>query len=122
MVFILESKLEVVSDVVVGSLWPTDSFEFVFAPSLGASGGIIIIWDSIRFVIESSDLLPHVGGLWLQLGAYLESHADVPWCVAGDFNAIRGVTERKGCQVHSQSMTAFSEFGELNRRTKMKPP
>ncbi|KAL4369232.1 hypothetical protein GQ457_05G026620 [Hibiscus cannabinus] len=60
MVFILESKLEVVSDVVVGSLWATDSFEFVFAPSLGALGGIIIIWDSTRFVIESSDLLPHV--------------------------------------------------------------
>ncbi|KAK8690499.1 hypothetical protein V6N13_074032 [Hibiscus sabdariffa] len=35
MVFLLESKLELVSEVLVFGLWPHDVFDFVFAPSVG---------------------------------------------------------------------------------------
>ncbi|KAK8715577.1 hypothetical protein V6N13_042908 [Hibiscus sabdariffa] len=45
MVFLVETKLEVVSEVVVKSLWWIDSYSFLVSASEGLLGGIIIIWD-----------------------------------------------------------------------------
>ncbi|KAK8625768.1 hypothetical protein V6N13_056928 [Hibiscus sabdariffa] len=69
MVFLLESKLEVVSQFLVSGLWLNDGFEFVFAPSVGAPGGILVIWNSLRFWLELSEVLSHflvVKGFWVQ--------------------------------------------------------
>jgi hypothetical protein len=42
---IQESKLEVVDEFMCRSLWGSDPMAFSFKASLGASGGIITVWD-----------------------------------------------------------------------------
>ncbi|KAK8653099.1 hypothetical protein V6N13_127114 [Hibiscus sabdariffa] len=44
-IFANKTKLEVVSEAVVKSLWWTDSFSFLMSASEGLSGGILIIWE-----------------------------------------------------------------------------
>ncbi|KAL4367327.1 hypothetical protein GQ457_05G024700 [Hibiscus cannabinus] len=43
-------KLEVVTDVIVRRIWISDNFEYLFAPKVGRTGGILVIWDKERFV------------------------------------------------------------------------
>ncbi|KAL4352319.1 hypothetical protein GQ457_06G018410 [Hibiscus cannabinus] len=117
MVFLLESKLEKVSEDLVASLWFLDSFEFSFEPSVGASGGIVVIWEVACFRQIESEVLLHavvVCGRWLleefdcglvavyapcggheqrevwdMLESFLSAKVDRAWCVAGDFNVSR---------------------------------
>ncbi|KAK8715571.1 hypothetical protein V6N13_042902 [Hibiscus sabdariffa] len=68
MAIFLESKWEVVTQWLVAMVWPEDVFEFAFVPSVGASGGILIVWDSSKFCLEFSDILPHctvIKGSWV---------------------------------------------------------
>ncbi|KAL4291162.1 hypothetical protein GQ457_14G018570 [Hibiscus cannabinus] len=103
-------------------------------------GGILVVWDSSRFCLDFLDILSHcvvIKGswvvdsfscglmavyapcgkteqfaLWGELGLYLEERRDWAWCVAGDFNATRWASERRGCTSFSQGMNKFSEFVE----------
>ncbi|GMI90051.1 hypothetical protein HRI_002674400 [Hibiscus trionum] len=54
-----KSKLEEVPSTVVASLWPFDSFNCRFSPSIGASGCILTIWDPLCFVLESVEVSRH---------------------------------------------------------------
>ncbi|KAK8680604.1 hypothetical protein V6N13_109545 [Hibiscus sabdariffa] len=115
MAILLESKWEVVTQWFMAMVWPGDVFEFAFVPSVGASGGILIVWDSSKFCLEFLDIFPHCAvikgswvvdrfscgvmavyapcglseqfALWGELSLYLEEREDWAWCVAGDFNA-----------------------------------
>jgi len=40
-----ESKLSVVDDVFVNSIWGSSSTSYSFQPSVGASGGLLTVWD-----------------------------------------------------------------------------
>ncbi|KAK8570934.1 hypothetical protein V6N13_094034 [Hibiscus sabdariffa] len=46
---IKESKLEDVSAVMVRTLWPSNSLEIIFSPSLGRSGGLLVVWVNMGF-------------------------------------------------------------------------
>ncbi|KAK8595376.1 hypothetical protein V6N13_016749 [Hibiscus sabdariffa] len=62
MAILLESKWE------VAKVWPGYMFDFTFAPSVGASGGILVVWDCSRFCLEFSDILLHcvvIKGFWV---------------------------------------------------------
>ena len=48
-----ETKLEVVSLSVIRSLWGNFSIGFVFLKVIGASGGIIVMWDKSTFNLVS---------------------------------------------------------------------
>ncbi|KAK8656628.1 hypothetical protein V6N13_098573 [Hibiscus sabdariffa] len=68
MVFLVETKLEVVSDSLIKSIWWMDSFMYVFSPLVGLSGGLIIVWKFSKFTIhdvcrDSRFLL--VSGIWV---------------------------------------------------------
>ncbi|KAK8599376.1 hypothetical protein V6N13_077302 [Hibiscus sabdariffa] len=68
MTILLESKWEVTTHLLVAKVWPEDVFDFTFAPSVGASGGILVVWDCLRFYLEFSDILLHcvvIKGLWV---------------------------------------------------------
>ncbi|KAK9002977.1 hypothetical protein V6N11_060551 [Hibiscus sabdariffa] len=47
-----ETKLESISDTFMSKLWFDDQFRFAFAPAVGKSGGIMVIWNSVRFAME----------------------------------------------------------------------
>ncbi|KAK8682808.1 hypothetical protein V6N13_055181 [Hibiscus sabdariffa] len=59
MVFLVETKLEVVSEAVVKSIWWTDSYSFLVSASVGLSGGIIIIWELGKFDVIDSSIDPN---------------------------------------------------------------
>jgi len=43
---IQESKLAMVDDILVTSLWGNSERAFSFQPSIGASGGLLSVWDT----------------------------------------------------------------------------
>ena len=53
------------------------------------------------------------GALWEELSR-MHSRWNTAWCVFGDFNTIRYLSERFGCEAFSLAMFAFSDFIEAN--------
>lgn len=49
---IQETKMENIDLMFAKSLWPRDNLGFAFSNSMGASGGILSIWDSSIFTLE----------------------------------------------------------------------
>lgn len=45
---IQESKLSVVDDVLIKSIWEDAPSDYSYQPSVGASGGLVTVWDSSR--------------------------------------------------------------------------
>jgi len=60
MLCIQESKLSAVDYVLIESIWGDAPFAYSYQPSMGASGGLITVWDSTRVVVWSCMSLAHV--------------------------------------------------------------
>ncbi|KAL4376004.1 hypothetical protein GQ457_02G034210 [Hibiscus cannabinus] len=63
-----ETKKEAFSDLEISKLWVDDQFDFRFSRAVGRSGGLLVIWDKSKFVVdlvqtESNFLL--LKGKWL---------------------------------------------------------
>ena len=130
-----ETKIELVSRRLVRSLWGIHHVDWMFLGSIGASGGILLMWDhrvvekideamgdfsvSCRFrgVIDQFEwAFSGVYGpqtdrerslMWDEL-AGLASWWGIPWCFGRDFNVIRFPTERLGGgSVHSSYARLF---------------
>jgi exonuclease III len=137
---IQESKMEVVEESLIRYLWGSDSVNFSFIPSIGASGGIITIWDPCVLNVWSSIVKMHclivIGqfiednvdfflanvyapcestgrvNLWNGLDGFLQQHRQMAGCVLGDFNTVRSQEERRRRQVSgsSEDLTPFNLF------------
>jgi len=55
-----ETKLVNIDDFLCSSLWGISPHGFSFRPSVGASGGLLILWDNKEVVINSSFSFDHV--------------------------------------------------------------
>ena len=132
-----ELKLEEVGCQVVVSLWGQCCVQLLFLPSMGHSGGIIIIWDPD--VLELVDLriasfsvcykfksllgnfvwgLIGVDGpnddnvrsaLFEELVTFM-SNWDIPWCLGGGFNVVRFPSQRSTGGRLNSAMIEFSDF------------
>jgi hypothetical protein len=132
-----ETKLDLISNRIVKSLWGSQFADRCYLPSSRASGGILLMWD--RRVVEKLEaqvgeyvvacsfrncadnftwafarvygpnLDPLCRSLWDELAGLL-SLWDLPWCIGGDFNVIRFPCERSGAAHISSAMTEFSGF------------
>jgi exonuclease III len=140
---IQESKLEVVDDFLCRSLWGSDPMAFSFKPSVGASGGIITVWDpsvvdvwmSINIdncliikgnIVKNNDVfcLANVYApcesrgrqvLWNALSNLFMLHNESAWCVLGDFNVVRSSDERRGRVDNSSGdFVSFNQFIDGN--------
>jgi hypothetical protein len=141
---IQETKLEVVDDVLCRSLWGSDDVAYSFKPSVGASGGILTMWNTRvvdiwmtmtlpnslfvkgKFLINNVDFcLANVYApcdnrgrrdLWNAIGGMLQSHNSVAWCVLGDFNAVRSIVERKSRSLNNnnEDFAPFNHFIDGN--------
>jgi exonuclease III len=132
-----ETKLELISRSLVKSLWGCHHVDWAVIGSVGASGGILVMWD--RRVVEkveeaigqysvsckfqnvedqfewafsgvygpNTDSDRHF--MWDELSGVC-SWWGVPWCVAGDFNVVRFPSERSGSAGLSTAMMGFSDF------------
>lgn len=118
-----ESKLSVVNDLVCKALWNDSSVDFSFKPSIGASGGLITLWNCNEVEVWFSFTMEHVLGiqgqfiksgtqftllnvyapcdahhqqlLWHNISFRMRSLLEKNVCVCGDFNVVRCPEERR---------------------------
>jgi len=122
-VCIQETKLQFCDDFICASLWGAPSHSFSFYPSVGASGGLLTMWDSNEVEVWDSaggnnylmihgnfvksneefylfnvyapcDMLAKQA-LWDCLSNRLAQLVDKKVCICGDFNVVRNGEERR---------------------------
>jgi len=121
---IQESKLSYVDDFMVQSIWGDAPYGFSYQPSVGASGGLITVWNSSRIDVWSTSSFAHTlviygrviltgediiiinvyapcdyagkPELWTRLTSFVVSKTDSCVCLCGDFNSTRSMEERRG--------------------------
>jgi len=113
-----ESKLSVVDEAVIKAMWGNTSVGYSFQPSIGASGGLLSMWDCNYVDVWSTTSFSHVlvirrgrviqSGqefvivnvyapcdtsanqiLWDQLLNFVVINSDANLCLCGDFNYVR---------------------------------
>jgi hypothetical protein len=57
---IQESKMSVINDSLIKAIWGCSTVGYSFQPSIGASGGMLTIWDSNFVEVWSTTSFPHV--------------------------------------------------------------
>ncbi|XP_050222272.1 uncharacterized protein LOC126672364 [Mercurialis annua] len=131
---LIESKKESFDDFAIRRLWPFNDFDYCFVPSIGASGGLLCIWNAttikptriikssrwlslefpwcsfvIRFVlVYASNCQRERAQLWDDL--LPETQTENVCFLVGDFNEILNVSESLNQRVLTSSMVEFSEF------------
>ncbi|KAJ9678120.1 hypothetical protein PVL29_022881 [Vitis rotundifolia] len=120
----------------VGSVWTARNKEWATLPACGASGGILVIWDSkkmhseevvlgsfsvsIKFTVDGNKQFwlsavygPNSTALrkdfWVELSEIFGLSSPC-WCVGGDFNVIRRSSEKLGGVSLTSSMKDFDDF------------
>jgi len=117
-----ETKLSVCDDILCNSLWGMSSHAFSYQSSVGASGGLLIVWDTKEVEVWASGSQEHAlfiqgrftttneefylfniyapceprakQALWGSLTSRLQLLSGGKVCLCGDFNAVRNVEER----------------------------
>ncbi|XP_028120238.1 uncharacterized protein LOC114317674 [Camellia sinensis] len=136
--FFQETKKTEVTPDFVKSLWPVDEMEFMVVNSEGRAGGLLCIWKPTAFklsqccstrhsIVLSSTFLPNFNCVLVNVHAPnevnersrfwnvlygLRSRLCNPWCLAGDFNEIRNLRERRWCSKRDRGMKEFNLFIE----------
>ncbi|GLT57064.1 hypothetical protein SLA2020_300650, partial [Shorea laevis] len=135
--FLQETKLEKIEDDLCKCLWFSDDFDWVKKESVGASGGMLCVWNKREFVKQgefSGDGFVGIVGEWGPhklkckiVNVYASNdrqkkaklwedlrrlilEEDGRWMIASDFNAVRCDDERKGKKRESLDMRDFEDF------------
>ncbi|OIT27923.1 signal peptide peptidase-like 2 [Nicotiana attenuata] len=133
----METKIEVVLDVIVRSVWGGSWIKYDWVPAAGSAGGILLMWDDRSLEVKEikkgvfslaafvKDRVSGVewgfGGVYGPVGegskvffweelANMMGEWDIPWVLRGDFNTIRFPEERLRCSLISRAMEEFSDF------------
>ena len=145
LVILQEVKRETIDRVFVASVWRSRFKEWVVLPSIGRSRDILMIWDVRSVKIKESlvgDFFVSVlvednlrgdwwfsgvygptkrsfrSGFWDKLSGVKEICND-RWCVGGDFNVVRRVSEKLNNLTNTRSMR---EFDSLIRKLDLADP
>ncbi|BFG29848.1 hypothetical protein CerSpe_161220 [Prunus speciosa] len=135
-VLIQETKKEKVDQRLIGNIWGARFREWVCIPSCGASGGILIMWNTKAIKVKESLLGIYTASIncvdmegkeWWLTGVYgpngsrdrvllWEELAAVygicgsNWCIGGDFNITRFPSEKSNGGRITRSMRVFNDF------------
>lgn len=131
-----ETKRSGVDERFIRSFWGSRNLEFSKVDADGLSGGMLCVWDSSVFVLEDvcagrnfqilsgsiHNSFPcsfvNVYGpcgcadrkkVW-DIIINLSNFFPKPWCMGGDFNEIRLVSERQGSSNRDRGMSEFNSF------------
>ncbi|GJT14486.1 RNA-directed DNA polymerase, eukaryota, partial [Tanacetum coccineum] len=132
-----ETKMETMDLFSIKALWGNSSFDYVFSPSVGFSGGILCVWDPSIFIKVShtiSDYFVAIRGNWIAsstklliISVYASQELtekrelwdfphhmidswDGEYILMGDFNEVRTEHERYGTVFNLHSANAFNNF------------
>ncbi|XP_016195296.1 uncharacterized protein LOC107636291 [Arachis ipaensis] len=137
MLGLIETKREAVSRFDVARLWGGDSVDWDFVESVGASGGLLLMWDNFLFkrlncykgdgwlcvegfllnnnfkcafcLVYGAHVRSEKLVMWEEL-SYMVGLCQVPFCFMGDFNEILHLEERKGATSIPASAEDFKEW------------
>ncbi|MCH79282.1 cysteine-rich receptor-like protein kinase [Trifolium medium] len=139
-----ETKLQSCDNFLCSTLWGGTPHAFSFRPSVGASGGLLTLWDTTEVEVWSSTSCEYVlwchgrflksgeeffianvyapcalgakRALWDSLSGKILSLDGRRVCVCGDFNAVRSVEERRSTTAESrfEDMPPFNRFIDDN--------
>ncbi|XP_071741078.1 uncharacterized protein [Rutidosis leptorrhynchoides] len=138
---IQETKCRFLGDGWFHNLLGNDNCGFVQKEASGNSGGMLLVWDTNSFVVESAvksdyylairgkwcgsgheSIIVNVYGphsdvkkqeMWFALDSLLRS-IDSAWVVCGDFNEVRNQSDRLSCDFHQCRATRFNDFITMN--------
>ena len=135
-----ESKLNVVDDLLIKAIWGSTSLGFFFQPSMGASGGLLTVWDCNVVEVYSTTSFPHVlvirgrvlqtgqefvianiyapcdtaakQVLWNYLQLFISNNGEANSCMCDDFNYVRFSEERRwrGSILRQHDFDIFNKF------------
>ena len=120
-----ETKLVVCDDFLCTSVWGDINHDFSFRPSMGASGGLLTMWDTKEVEVWSSvrnneefyvfniyaPCEPRAKQeLWASLADRLQLLGGEKVCVCGDFNVVRKAEERRSVR----GLSSVQEFQHFN--------
>lgn len=121
-------------------IWEGDEFEWVSKDVVGRSGGLIILWKKGCFELiaefNGANFLGIEGWwgkdrvkvsmvnvyfpcdlrgkrlMWEEIASQMEIRGGEKWCILGDFNSIKDVSERKGVDGYngSEEIQLFGDF------------
>ncbi|CAJ2645440.1 uncharacterized protein LOC123896129 [Trifolium pratense] len=141
---IQETKLQNLDDFLCKTLWGSSPHGFSYRPSIGASGGLLTLWESSEVEVWSTESREHVlwchgrflrtrdefhvanvyapcddgakQGLWDYFSVRLDSLVGKKVCVCRDFNAIKHIDERRSVRDGHRSLNhiPFNRFIEDN--------
>lgn len=135
-VILLESKKMVVDRKLAALVWGTKFRQWVFSPSWGSSGGIVVFWNTQKVSMVNSavgvfsvsiQIEESAGNCWWLSSIYgpckhrdrrsfWEELADLyglcgdNWCLGGDFNVVRFNSEKSNGGRETVSMRYFNGF------------
>lgn len=139
-----ETKLSVCDQTLSSSLWGATPHSFSFRPSVGASGGLLILWDTAlvevwstmsvenaimihgRFIQNNDEFYlinvyaPCDNGekqlLWDRLTSLLQQLSGKNVCICGDFNVVRSANERRSSRAQPSAVDVepFNRFIDDN--------
>jgi exonuclease III len=117
-----ETKLQTCDVFLCSSLWGNSSHAFSYQPSVGASGGLLTLWDPSEVEVWSSESRDYVlwchgrfissgeeffvanvyvpcddgakQRLWDSLSERIQALGQSRVCICGDFNVVKHVEER----------------------------
>ncbi|GKV13309.1 hypothetical protein SLEP1_g24337 [Rubroshorea leprosula] len=132
-----ETKLEKVEDNLCRMMWDSREFGWVMKESIGASGGLLCFWNKANFIKTGNSTgdgylrisgewgihkmkynLVNVYGpndrqkrlkIWDELRTMITEEGG-RWLIAGDFNAVRCLEERRGRTGETPDMKDFDGF------------
>ena len=129
-------KRELLDRAFIASVWRSRFKEWVVLPSVGRSGGIVLMWD-VRCVKVKESLIEdysisilvedEIKGDWSFSGTYgptrrrlrrdfwdelsgLKEICQSRWCVGGDFNVVRRVSKKFNSSSTTRSMRQFDSL------------
>ena len=136
LVILQEVKKSNIDRKFVASVWRSRFKEWILLPSVGRSGGILMMWDSRRvkvtdnligeFSVSICMKLDNLGEWWFS-GIYKPPSAasrkefwdklvglcelcGEKWCLGGDFNVVRNIGEKSNSLSNTRSMRIFNEL------------
>ncbi|KAH1262193.1 putative ribonuclease H protein [Glycine max] len=135
-----KTKRESMDKVVCKALWGQSEFDWEWVPAVNTAGGLLCVWDNINFRVENRRAergFILLEGVWMAEGHRvvvvniyaacdpavkrqlwqrlldLKSQSQVQcWCLVGDFNCVRNLTERVGNNLGPPDTSIIADFND----------